>query len=113
MEDSIFTKIIKREIKSEIIFENEKIMAIKDINPQAPIHFLIFPKEQIETINDLTSDNSELISQIILTATELARKYNVAEKGYRLVMNCNDDGGQTVPHIHCHLIAGKRLKWEF
>ncbi len=113
MQDSIFTKIIKREIPSEIIFENNRLMVIKDINPQAPIHLLIFPKEQIETINELNESHSSIISEIILTAKLLAKKFNVAEKGYRLVMNCNDDGGQTVPHIHCHFIAGKKLKWEF
>jgi len=113
MQDSIFTKIIKREIPAEIIFENDEIMAIKDINPQAPVHLLVFPKEQIATVNDLTIKNSQLIANIILVAKELAKKLNISDSGYRLVMNCGDEGGQTVPHIHCHLLGGKKLKWEF
>ncbi len=113
MQDSIFTKIIKREIPAEIVFENDEIMAIKDINPQAPVHLLIFPKEQIVTINDLSTSYSQLISNIILVATQLAKEVDISNSGYRLVMNCGEEGGQTVPHIHCHLIGGKKLKWEF
>ena len=112
MQDSIFTKIIKREIPAEIVFEDADLMVIKDINPLAPIHLLIFPKKQITTLNDLTIEDSNIISKIILTATKIAKELKVDEKGYRLIMNCNSDGGQTVPHIHCHLLAGRKLKLE-
>lgn len=112
MQDSIFTKIIKREIPSDIIFEDKDVMVIKDINPLAPIHLLIFPKRQIATLNELTEKDSDLISKIILVATKIAKDFKVDQTGYRLVMNCNEYAGQTVYHIHCHLLAGKKLKFE-
>ena len=112
MQDSIFTKIIKREIPSDIIFEDKDVMVIKDINPLAPIHLLIFPKRQIATLNELTEKDSDLISKIILVATKMAKDFKVDQTGYRLVMNCNEYAGQTVYHIHCHLLAGKKLKFE-
>ncbi len=112
MQDSIFTKIIKREIPSDIIFEDKDVMVIKDINPLAPIHLLIFPKIQIATLNELTEKDSDLISKIILVATKIAKDFKVDQTGYRLVMNCNEYAGQTVYHIHCHLLAGKKLKFE-
>jgi histidine triad (HIT) family protein len=111
MADSIFTKILKKEIPSEIIYEDEHVFAINDINPIAPIHILIVPKKQIPTINDVDESNAEIIGKIVLAAKKIAKEKDLAEKGYRLIFNCNDDGGQTVFHIHCHLIGGKKLNW--
>jgi len=111
MTDSIFTKILKKEILSNIIYEDEFVFAINDINPVAPIHILIIPKEQIPTVNDINEENSFLIGKIILAAQKITKNLNIAEKGYRLIFNCNDDGGQTVFHIHCHLLGGKKMSF--
>ena len=111
MQDSLFTKILNKKINSEIIYEDDYVFAINDINPIAPIHVLIIPKEQIPTINDLNENNSMIMGRIILAAQKIAQEKNIAEKGYRLILNCNEDGGQTIFHIHCHLLAGKKLNW--
>lgn len=112
MQDTIFTKIIKREIPADIVFENDDVLAFKDINPLAPVHILIIPKKQISTINDVEEGDAMLMGKIILAAREIAKAQRIAEDGYRLVFNCNENGGQTVFHIHCHLIGGKKLKWD-
>lgn len=112
MQDTIFTKIIKREIPADIVFENDDVLAFKDINPLAPVHILIIPKKQIPTINDVEESDAMLMGKIILAAREIAKAQRIAEDGYRLVFNCNENGGQTVFHIHCHLIGGKKLKWD-
>lgn len=112
MSESIFTKIIKREIPANIIYEDDDVIAFNDINPKAPIHILIVPKKQIPTLNDLNEDDAELIGKVILRAKDIAKNFGIAERGYRLIFNCNDEGGQSVFHIHCHLIGGKRLGWS-
>ena len=112
MSDSIFTKIYKKEIPSEIVYEDDFVFAINDINPIAPIHILIIPKEQIPTINDINSTNKEIIGKIVLAAKQIAEEKKIDKNGYRLIFNCNEDGGQTVFHIHCHLLAGKKLGWS-
>lgn len=112
MQDTIFTKIIKREIPADIVFENDDVLAFKDINPLTPVHILIIPKKQIPTINDVEEGDAMLMGKIILAAREIAKAQRIAEDGYRLVFNCNENGGQTVFHIHCHLIGGKKLKWD-
>lgn len=112
MQDTIFTKIIKREIPADIVFENDDVLAFKDINPLALVHILIIPKKQIPTINDVEEGDAVLMGKIILAAKAIAKEQGIAEDGYRLVFNCNENGGQTVFHIHCHLIGGKKLKWE-
>lgn len=112
MSDSIFTKIIKREIPSEIVYENEELIAFRDIDPKAPIHILIVPKKQIRTINDAGTEDAELIGKIVLCARDIANDMGIAERGYRLIFNCNEEGGQTVFHIHLHLIGGKQLGWN-
>ncbi len=112
MSDSIFTKIIKREIPATIVYETDDIIAFNDTSPQAPIHIVIVPKVQIPTINDLDDNTSYLIGKIALAAKEIAKQLGISDKGYRLIMNCNDDGGQTVFHIHCHLLGGKKLDWN-
>lgn len=111
MEDSIFTRIIKREIPAKIVYEDEFVIAFEDISPQAPIHIVIVPKEQIPTINDISNDNAFIMGKIILVAKQIAFENEIAESGYRLVFNCNADGGQTVFHIHCHLLGGRKLNW--
>lgn len=111
MEDCLFCKIVEKQIPSEIVFENEKVLAFKDVDPIAPIHILIIPKEHITTTNDLKEDDKELIGEIFLTAKHLAKEFNIAEDGYRTVFNCNEKGGQSVYHIHLHLIGGRQMKW--
>jgi len=110
--DSIFTKIIRREIPAAIQYEDDDIIAINDINPIAPIHILIIPKKCIPTANDIAEADAPLIGKLFLVAKRLAADKGVAEGGYRLVMNVGKDGGQTVFHLHLHLIAGKKLGHE-
>ena len=109
--ENIFNKIINKEIEADIVFENEKVIAFKDINPVAPIHVLIIPKKNIKTINDIESNDKELIGELFLVAKKIAKDYNIDKNGYRLIFNCNDDAGQTVFHIHMHLLAGRKLSW--
>jgi histidine triad (HIT) family protein len=109
MEDSIFLKIIRRELPATIEYEDEDIIAIRDINPQAPIHLLVIPKKLIPTANDLTPEDAPLVGKMFLVAKQLAREHGIADNGYRLVMNVGADGGQMVYHIHLHLLGGKKL----
>ena len=102
--------ILDKEIESEIIYEDDKIFSIKDINPAAKVHLLIIPKKRINTINDLQNEDKDLIGSMVLVAKELARKYEIEESGYRLVWNTNKDGGQTIYHIHLHLLGGEKLR---
>ncbi|GAB2692938.1 histidine triad nucleotide-binding protein [Aliiglaciecola sp. 3_MG-2023] len=111
MSETIFTKIINREIPAEIIFENDQVLAFKDINPQAPVHFLVIPKKAIATINDIQAEDAEIVGQLYIAAAQIAKEQGFAENGYRAVMNCNMDGGQTVYHIHLHVLAGKPMGW--
>ena len=111
MEKTIFQKIIDREIKADIIFENDNIIAFNDVNPVAPIHILIVPKKLIESINSIEEEDGELIGEMFYVAKKLAKKLKINESGYRTVFNTNDDGGQTVYHIHLHLIGGRKLDW--
>ena len=109
--DTIFQKIIKREIPVDIVYEDKDIIAFNDINPQAPIHILIVPKKIIETLNDINENDEKLIGRMFTVAKFLANKNNISETGYRTIFNCNDDGGQTVYHIHLHLLGGRALNW--
>jgi histidine triad (HIT) family protein len=109
MEDSIFLKIIRREIPSTIEYEDEDIIAIRDIAPQAPVHILIIPKKLIPTANDIRDDDALLIGRMVLVAKDIAREKGIADTGYRLVMNVNKDGGQVVYHLHLHLLGGQKL----
>lgn len=111
MADSLFTKIIKREIPATIEYEDEHVIAFRDISPQAPTHVLIVPAKEIATLNDVTEDDAELIGRMVLAAQHIARQKGIHESGYRLVMNCNEDGGQTVFHIHMHLLGGRPMAW--
>ncbi len=111
MPDELFLKIINREIPAEIVYETDEVLAFRDINPQAPVHVLIIPKERIATIDDLEPKHAEMIGNLILTATEIAREQGLSEDGYRLVLNCKQAGGQKVYHIHLHLLGGRQMRW--
>ena len=111
MSKSIFTQIIDREIPADIVFENDSAIAIKDINPQAPVHILIIPKKHIATINDIQESDKVLIGELFLIAKNLAKELGIDRDGYRTIFNCNEHGGQTVYHIHLHLIGGRQLGW--
>jgi histidine triad (HIT) family protein len=110
-QETIFTKIINREIPADIVYEDDLSLAFKDINPQAPFHVLIIPKTPIATINDVTEENSALVGHLYVVAAKLAKQFGFSEDGFRVVMNCNDHGGQTVYHIHLHMLAGKEMGW--
>lgn len=108
---TLFSQIIAREIPADIVYEDDQVLAFHDINPQAPTHILIIPKKPIATLNDLTEEDQALVGRLPLVAARLAKQLGFADDGYRVVMNCNDDGGQTVYHIHMHLMGGRRFTW--
>jgi histidine triad (HIT) family protein len=108
---SIFEMIIDREIDAKIVYEDDLVISIEDINPVAPYHFLIIPKEKISTLNDLNDSHKELLNRIFYVARNIAKEKNFDQDGYRTVFNCNEYGGQTVYHIHLHLISGRKLGW--
>ena len=111
MADCIFCKIIAGEMKGDMVYENDHVVAFRDINPQAPVHILVVPKQHIATLNDLTEADGHIISEVVFAAKHLAQKEGVAEQGYRLVWNCNRGAGQTVFHIHLHLLGGRIFNW--
>jgi histidine triad (HIT) family protein len=111
MSETLFTKIVNREIPADIVYEDDQVLAFKDINPQAPIHILIIPKDPIPTINDLRDEHAKLVGRLFLVASKIAAEEGIAEQGYRVVMNCNDAGGQMVHHIHLHLMGGRQMRW--
>lgn len=108
---TIFTKIINKEIPANIVYEDDEVLAFRDISPQAPEHILVIPKKEIPTVNDIEEADAALVGKLFLTAKKIAKDLGFDEKGYRLVMNCNEDGGQTVNHIHMHILAGRQLSW--
>ena len=111
MNECIFCSIVNNDIPCEKLIENDSIISFRDISPQAPTHILIIPKKHISTINDLKSDDSTLVGELFLIAKQLAKIENINISGYRTVFNCNEDGGQTVFHIHLHLLGGRQLSW--
>lgn len=111
MEDCIFCKIINGDIPSNKIYEDDKVYAFNDINPEAPIHFLVIPKEHIENANSVNENNADVIAHIFKVINKLVVDLGVAEKGYRIVNNCGEDGGQTVKHLHFHVLGGRNLQW--
>jgi histidine triad (HIT) family protein len=113
MSDSIFEKIIKREIPSDIVFEDDNIIAFRDISHQAPVHVLFVPKRKFATLNDVPNSEALLLGNLMLSAQAYAKSIGIAEDGYRLVMNCNRFGGQSVFHIHLHLLGGAPLTGGF
>lgn len=110
MSDCLFCKIINKEIPSEFIYEDDRCIIIKDINPQSKIHNLVIPKKHIATINDCTNEDTNLLGHLLQAAKQNAKENNIAESGYRLIFNCNRDGGQEVYHIHLHVLGGEKLK---
>lgn len=109
--DCIFCKIANKEINSSIIYEDELIVAFKDLEPQAPTHILIIPKEHISSANEINDSNSKVISRIYEIVPKLAKEMHFYNNGYRIVNNCGKDGGQSVNHLHFHLLAGRQLQW--
>ena len=108
---TIFDKIIAREIPADIVFEDDHVLAFRDIHPQAPVHVLFIPKSPVATLNDLGAGDEVVVGRLAMAAAAYAKREGFAEDGYRVVMNCNRDGGQTVFHIHLHLLAGRPLAW--
>lgn len=112
MGETIFSKIIKKEIPADIVFESENVLAFKDINPQAPVHILIIPKIEIPRISDLDmKKHGYLLTEIFDVANKLAKDFQISEEGYRLVFNCGSNGGQEVEYLHLHLLGGRQMKW--
>lgn len=107
----LFCKIIAGEISATKVFEDDNVIVIRDIQPQAPTHCLIIPRRHISTINDLSAEDALLIGHMIQTAKSIASQEGIAETGYRLLFNVNDEGGQTVHHIHLHLLGGRQMHW--
>ena len=108
-DDTIFGRIIRREIPADIVFENDDLIAFRDIAPQAPVHVLFVPKTPIATLNDVKPDQAQVIGRLAIGAADYAKREGFAETGYRIVINCNADGGQTVFQVHLHLLAGAPL----
>ena len=111
MSKTLFEKIIAREIPAAIVYEDDLVLAIRDINPQAPIHVLIFPKKVVPRIAEATTADQPLLGQLLLKAAEVADKVGLKKGGYRLVINNGADGGETVPHLHVHILGGRHLAW--
>ena len=108
-DNCLFCKIASKQIPADLVYEYDQVLAFKDISPQAPVHQLIIPKQHITTLNDVDIDHRGLLGHMVFTATQLAAEQNLSEPGFRLIMNCNQDGGQTVFHIHLHLLGGRQL----
>jgi histidine triad (HIT) family protein len=111
MADTIFGKIVRREIPADIVYEDDNVLAFRDLNPQAPVHVLFVPKRAIATLNDAGAGDAELLGKLLLAAAAYAKQQGFAHEGYRTVVNCNEHGGQTVFHLHVHLLAGRRMTW--
>jgi len=107
--DCIFCAIANKEIPSQIVFENDNLVAFRDLNPQAPVHILVVPKMHISSMNEITSENSHITAEIFEVINKIAEKENIKDSGYRVISNCGEDGCQSVKHLHFHLIGGKKL----
>ena len=110
MAETIFSKIIRRELPADIVYEDDDVLAFRDINPQAPVHVLVIPRLEIATVNDIAPGQAELVGKMVLAAQKIAADEGIAEDGYRLVINCNRHGCQEVFHLHLHLIGGRQLR---
>ena len=109
--DCLFCKIIAGDIPSAKVYEDDKVYAFRDIEPQAPVHILIIPKEHIASANELTEENASVVGHIFAVAAKIAKEEGIADGGYRIVNNCGQDGGQTVGHLHFHMLGGRSLQW--
>ncbi len=108
--DCLFCRIVARQLPGDIVYEDDDVLAFNDINPQAPTHVLIIPKEHVATVNDVADADAAVFSTLVLRARAIAAQLGIAEPGYRLLLNCNAAGGQTVYHLHLHLLGGRQLK---
>ncbi len=111
MEDCIFCKIINKEIPASLVFEDERIIAFDDINPQAPVHVLLIPKDHFPSLNEIPEEKKDVLSHLLLKAREIAREKEIGERGYRIVLNTARESGQDVLHIHFHLLGGRQMSW--
>mgnify|MGYP000165643868 FL=1 len=109
MENCLFCKIIKKEIPSTIVYEDEEVLAFRDINPVAPVHVLVIPKKHISSLVDLEPEDEAIVGKIYTIINKIAKQENIFESGFRVIVNCGEDGGQEVKHLHFHLIGGKKL----
>ncbi len=109
MEDCIFCKIIKREIPSSIVYEDSEIIAFRDVNPQAPVHILVIPKKHISSLIELKEEDEILVGKIYTVINKIAEQEEIDKKGFRVIVNCGEDGGQEVKHLHFHILGGKKL----
>ena len=108
---TLFERIIARQIPADIVYEDDRVIAFRDINPQAPVHILLIPKKSIPRIAEATDEDASVLGHLLRTAPEVARQAGVSESGFRLVINNGRDGGETVPHLHCHILGGRPLGW--
>ncbi len=111
MKDCLFCKIVKKEIPADIVYENENLLVFKDINPQAPVHVLAIPKRHIDSLNHVSTENQVLVGEIFSKIPEVAKKLEIDMTGYRVISNCGEDGLQTVPHLHFHILGKRKLRW--
>ncbi|MDE2088476.1 MAG: histidine triad nucleotide-binding protein [Gammaproteobacteria bacterium] len=111
MPDCIFCKMVAGEIQPDLVYQDQYVIAFRDINPQAPTHVLVVPREHIATLNDLTPEHASLIGRMYLAAQAVAHQEGIAERGYRTLINCNPEAGQTVYHLHLHVLGGRHMRW--
>lgn len=111
MTDCLFCKIINGDVPADVVYQDDDVLAFRDISPQAPTHVLVIPRKHIATLNDIQPDDAELVGKLYLAAQKIAADEGIAEPGYRAVMNCNAGAGQTVFHIHLHVLGGRNLSW--
>ena len=111
MAETIFSKIIRKEIPATVVYEDDQVLAFRDISPQAPTHILVIPKKEIATTNDIAEEDEPLVGHMVRVAATIARQEGIAEDGYRLIFNCNRNGGQEVYHIHLHILGGRKMSW--
>lgn len=111
MTDCLFCKMVSGDIQPDVVFEDDDVLAFRDVNPQAPVHVLVIPKSHIATTNDLTPEHAGLVGKMVLAARQIAADEGVADPGYRMVLNCNPEAGQSVYHIHLHILGGRPMGW--
>ncbi|MHB8742844.1 MAG: histidine triad nucleotide-binding protein [Sulfuricaulis sp.] len=109
--ECLFCKMVSGQIKPNTVYEDDNVLAFQDINPQAPVHILVIPKKHIATLNDLDQETAGIINNILMKAVQIAKQLEIAESGYRVVMNCNANAGQSVFHLHLHLLGGRIMRW--
>ena len=107
----LFCRIISGEVPGTVVYQDDRVVAIRDINPQAPMHVLVLPRQHVATLNDLSEDTDAIVGEMVRRGAAIAKEHGYAEPGYRTVFNCNADAGQTVFHIHLHVLGGRRLGW--